>query len=380
MTWRVPLTDVTIDEAEVAAATRVLRSGWLTMGPETEAFESEFAAMLGVKNAVAVTNGTAALHLAYEALGLAEGDEFCIPALTFVATMNAGLYLRACPVLIDSVSESDLTLSTEDLARKITPKTRLIVSVPYAGFPPDMQAICAIAQDQGIPLVEDACHAPLAELNGQKIGTFGAASTWSFFGNKNMTTGEGGMITTNDETLAKKLALMRSHGMTTQTWERHAQASLEGYDVIETGHNFRIDEIRAAVGREQIKKLPQATEGRRRAYRELCQALEPLETNGLKIPFKKHRGVSAHHLFVILLPPGIERDSVRQILHERGIQTSIHYPPLHTLSHVRSLFQACRLPVLESVAKRLLSLPISPTLTSQQIIWIGDVLKESIRR
>ncbi|MCL5269035.1 MAG: aminotransferase class I/II-fold pyridoxal phosphate-dependent enzyme, partial [bacterium] len=217
----VPLTDVTLGEEEAAAAARVIHSGWVTMGAEVEAFEREFAAAHGAPHAVAVASGTAALHLAYQAAGLREGDEFLVPALTFVATLNAGLYLGARPVLVDCASEDDLTLSPADAARKLTPRTRFIVTMAYGGHAPDMAAIMALAGERGIDVVEDACHAPLARLAGRCLGTFGRAGTFSFFGNKNMSTGEGGMILTGDAELARLLRLMRSHGMTTVTWQRH---------------------------------------------------------------------------------------------------------------------------------------------------------------
>jgi len=428
--WLVPLTDTTLDEHEIEAATRVLRSGWVTMGAEVRAFEEEFAAAVGARYAVALANGTAALHLAYEAAGLREGDEFCLPALTFVATMNAGLYLRARPVLIDCASEDDLTLSADDLARKITPRTRLIVTMPYGGFPPDMEPISALARERGIPVVEDACHAPLAEVGGRKIGTFGAAAAWSFFGNKNITTAEGGMVTTDDAALAERVRLMRSHGMATLTWDRH-RGHASAYDVAAPGYNYRMDEIRAAIGREQLRKLPEANERRRAAARALRAALEkeistaeaqrnaekergregegreelsssaPLRLCGessspssprsprlcgesLLIPFSNPRGAPVHHLFVILLPRGADRDAFRESLRADGVQTSVHYPPLHQFSHTRALFAdetapPLRLPVLEAIAPRLVTLPLGPTLTEAQIAIVAQAVAKALK-
>jgi dTDP-4-amino-4,6-dideoxygalactose transaminase len=375
----IPLADTTLGEEEVEAAARVLRSGWLTMGPEVKAFEEEFADRFGARHAIGVANGTAALHLAYQAAGLREGDEFCLPALTFVATLNAGLYPHARPVLVDCTSEDDLTLSPSDLERKITPRTRLIVTMPYGGFCPDMERICALADARKIPIVEDACHAPLAELNGRKIGTFGLASTWSFYGNKNMTTGEGGMVLTDDDETARRVRLLRSHGMTTLTWERHRGHAAE-YDVVEAGYNYRLDEVRAAIGRVQLRKLDEANHLRAAAARLLREALAPLAARGLRIPFEHPRGHSAHHLFVILLPDGCDRRACRDAMRRAGVMTSVHYPPLDSFSHCRALgLDKQNLPVLRGLQNRLVTLPLGPTLTATQVHRIAGAVDEALR-
>jgi dTDP-4-amino-4,6-dideoxygalactose transaminase len=254
--WIVPLTETTLDETEVEAAARVIRSGWLTMGSEVRAFEEEFAASIGTRHAIAVSNGTDALHLAYEAAGLGPDDEFCLPALTFIATLHAGLFLGARPVLVDCASEDDLTMCPEDLERKITDRTKLIVTVPYGGFLPDMERINAIAAERRIPVIEDACHAPLAAWRGRCAGAWGLAGTWSFYGNKNLTTGEGGMITTDDDDVLERCRLTRSHGMTSLTWERHHAEKAGLYEVRRVGWNDRLDEI---PGGDRPRAAPQAS-------------------------------------------------------------------------------------------------------------------------
>lgn len=376
--WTVPLTDPVVDEAEVGAASRVLRSKWLTMGAEVQAFEQEFAAAIGCEHAVAVANGTVALHLAYQAVGLREGDEFCVPALTFVATLHAGLYLGARPVLIDCASPDDLTLSADDLERKLSDKTRLIVTMPYGGFVPDMRRICELARQRDIPVVEDACHAPLAEWNGRKVGAFGAASTYSFYGNKNMTTGEGGMIVTDDADIAARLRLLRSHGMSSLTWDRHQGQEAGGYEISEVGYNYRLDEMRAAIGREQLRKLPESTERRRAAAGMLRAALAPAETRGLGIPFAKPRGRAAHHLFVVILPNGVDRDGLRRFLAEHGVQTSVHYPPMHRFPHVAAQCPEPDLPMLEDIIGRLVTLPMGPSLTEHQIQHVAATVDAAL--
>ncbi len=377
-TVKVPLTDVTLGREEAAAAARVVRSGWVTMGAEVHAFEEEFAAAHGARHAVAITNGTAALHLAYEAAGLKEGDEFLVPALTFVATMNAGLYLKAKPVLVDCASEDDLTLSVEDIERKLTPRTRLIVTMAYGGQAPEMEAIMNLASQRGIAVVEDVCHAPLATLSGHCLGTFGAAGCYSFFGNKNLAIGEGGMIITGSEELDRRLRLMRAHGMTTMTWDRHRGHATE-YDVVETGYNYRLDEIRAAVGRVQLGKLAAMTEKRRQAAKLLRGKIGALNIPGLQIPFTNPRGEAVHHLFVILLPEGTDRAAFRASLLNSGVQTSIHYPPLQNFSHTKQLWpQPPQLPVLEKLAPRLVTLPMGPKLTRKQIEHVAASMKSAL--
>lgn len=374
---RVPLTDTTLGEEEAQAAARVVRSGWVTMGAEVQAFEAEFAAALGCRHAIGITNGTAALHLAYQAAGLGQDDEFALPALTFVATLNAGLYLGGKPVLIDCASEDDLTISAADLARKVTPRTRLIVTMPYGGFCPDMQAIQDIAAEQNIPIVEDACHAPLAQIDGRMIGTFGIAGTYSFFGNKNLSVGEGGMVVTDSDDVAAHVRLMRAHGMTTLTWDRH-RGHAASYDVVAAGYNYRLDEIRAAVGREQLKKLPGNNAARTKVALKMRERLETLGIAGFSLPFSRLHGVPAHHLCVALLPPGTDRDAFRAHLLERGIQTSVHYPPLHTFTHTKSLWadQDLDLPVLQKITDRLVTLPMGAQMRDEQVEWVAEAVGE----
>ncbi len=374
MAFEIPLTDTTLGEEEAEAAARVIRSGWLTQGEETAAFEREFAAALGAKHAIAVTNGTAALHLAYEAAGLKASDEVLMPALTFVATMNAALYLQAKPVLVDCASEDDLTLSVEDLKRKLTPHTRLIVTMPYGGFCPDMAGVMDVARERGIPVVEDACHAPLANLDGKCIGTFGLASTWSFYGNKNLTTGEGGMVVTDDDTVAARIRLLRSHGMTSPTYDRF-RGGADRYDVLATGYNYRLDEVRSAIGRVQLKKLPGANARRKEAVGWLRSALEPFKAKGLRIPFSHPRGNPVDHLFVVLLPEETDRAAFRVHLKDAGIQTSIHYPPLDRFSHTKDIFHKKDvLPVVRRIEERLVTLPLGPTLTKAQVAQIAEAI------
>ena len=252
MEWRVPLADVRLGPEEESAVLDVLRSGWLTMGGVTQAFEQEFAAFVGAKHAFAVTNATAALHLACMAVGLAEGDEVIVPSLTFVATANAVRYTGANVVFADIESEDWLCICPRSIEEKINERTRAIVVMHYAGFACDMPEILRVAKKYHLAVIEDAANAVGASLDGKPLGTWGDVGCYSFFGNKNMTTAEGGVLVTDDDRLADKVRILRSHGMTTLTWDRH-QGHASTYDVVDLGYNYRIDEIRAALGRERLE-------------------------------------------------------------------------------------------------------------------------------
>lgn len=374
MNWRVPLTHLTVGAEEEEAALRVLRRGWLTMGPEVEAFEREFAEALGARHAVACANATDGLALAYDAVGVGEGDEILMPALTFVASMNVALRRGATPVLVDIASEDDLTLSAADLASKITPRTRLIVTMPYGGFSPDMGAIMAIAREHGLPVVEDACHAPLATWRGKALGTIGTAGVFSFFGNKNMTTGEGGMVVTDDRAIDTRLRQMRNHGITKGSFERHQKGFMQ-YDVLVAGHNFRMSELAAAVGREQLRKLPAANRRREAVAARIRTALGELRP-ALRFPFAQaDHAASAHHLLAAILPEGANRESFMTQLAERGVQTSVHYKPLHRFTHTSGLWgKLPHLPNLERIERRLVTLPLGPDFTEEQIAHLVEAV------
>jgi dTDP-4-amino-4,6-dideoxygalactose transaminase len=249
----------------------------------------------------------------------------------------------------------------------------------YGGFCPDMAELVRIAAKHGVAIVEDACHAPLARYEGRRIGTFGLAGCFSFFSNKNLATGEGGAIVTSDPEAAARLRRLRSHGMTTLTWDRHRGHAAD-YDVLEPGHNYRFDELRAAIGLEQLAKLPALTELRRKAAAKLRLALESLEIDNLEIPFTKVRGDAVHHLFVILLPPSVERAIFRKKMADSGVQTSLHYPLPNRFGMARAYFPPgeTRLPVAESVEKRLVTLPMGPHLNDEAIAMIAEAVRESL--
>jgi len=362
MDWRVPLADVKLGIEEENAVLEVLRSGWLTMGAVTQAFEQELAAFVGAKHAFAVNNATAALHLASLAAGLGEGDEAIVPSLTFVATANAVRYTGAKVVFADIESENWLCICPRAIEEKITEHTKAIVVMHYAGFACDMPEILRIADKYRLTVIEDSAHAIGASLDGKALGTWGKIGCYSFFGNKNMTTAEGGMLVTDDDQIAEKVRILRSHGMTTLTWDRH-QGHASTYDVVDLGYNYRIDEIRAAIGREQLKKLP-AGNARREILVDRYRKAFTENLPALGLPFSEQRGVSSQHIFPILLPVEVDREAFRQKMKEDGIQTSFHYPPVHQFKIYRN--EGEELGMTENVARRQVTLPLFPGMTSEQ--------------
>jgi len=375
--WRIPLADIDLGEPEIAAVTAVLRSRWLTMGEQTQAFEAAMAHKLGVRHAFAVANCTVALHLAYAALGLETGDEVIMPALTFVATANAATYTGAVPVFAEVCGPHDLTLDPADVARHITPRTRAIAVMHYAGYPVDMGAMGDLARRHGLAVVEDAAHAPGATYGGRALGTLGDVGCFSFFSNKNLAVGEGGMVVTDRDDLADRIRLMRSHGMTTLTWDRH-RGHANSYDVVSPGFNYRMDEIRSALGLVQLGRLD-ANNARRGAlvaqYRTLLA-----DVPGISVPFAQPHGPSAYHIMPVLLDPAVSRPAVIAALKAARIQTSVHYPPIHLFSYYRERFGAGPglLPITEDIAARELTLPLYPTLDPADVVAVVAALRAAV--
>lgn len=379
--WKIPLSDLTFGPEEEEAARQVIRSGWLTMGERTAEFERRLGEALGTPRVLALTNCTAALHLAYVALGVGPGDEVICPSLTFVATANAALLTGATVVLADVLGEDDLGLDPADVARKITPRTRAIAVVHYAGYPCDMDAIRAIASARGVAVVEDAAHAPLATWRGEVLGTIGDAGCLSFFSNKNLAVGEGGALIARDDALLDRMRLLRSHGMTTLTLDRHKGHAFT-YDVVDAGMNYRIDEIRSALGIVQLGRLPAGNARRRALTARYHERLA--EIPGVAVPYRGfyERGVgeSAHHLLPVLLPEGTPREAVMTALKVRGIQTSVHYPPIHRFSHHGASDRVRKddLARTDAIASRVLTLPLHPGLDDAQVDAVADALRDAL--
>lgn len=379
MDWRIPLSDIDFGAEEEQAVLQVVRSRWLTMGAVTQAFEQEFAAYTGARHAIAVTNATAALHMACVAAGLGPGDEAILPSLTFVATGNAVRYTGAMPVFADIEGEADLNISPRAIEACLTPRTRAILVVHYGGYACDMPAILAIARKHGLAVIEDAAHAIGSQLEGRMLGTWGDMGCYSFFSNKNMATGEGGMLVTDDDRLADKLRILRSHGMTSLTWDRH-KGHAWSYDVVDLGYNYRIDEIRSALGRVQLAKLADNNQRRREKtalYQELLHELCP----SVVVPFQGHPGVSACHLLPVLLPEGTHREACMEQMKSKGVQTSIHYPPIHKFRAYQNLDSGspAGLRQTESLAVREMTLPLYPSLSDSDLTFVVEALRDSLR-
>lgn len=388
--WTIPLSDLSFGPEEEEAARRVVASGWLTMGERTAAFEAGLGEALGSPRVLAVTNCTAGLHMAYAALGVGPGDEVLCPSLTFVATANAALLCGATVVLCDVVGTSDLSVDPADVERKITPRTKAIAVMHYAGYACDMDAIMDIASRRGLAVVEDAAHAPLSTYRGRALGTIGDVGCLSFFSNKNLAVGEGGAVIAKTPELHKTMRLMRAHGMTTLTLDRH-KGHAYSYDVELAGFNYRIDEIRSALGLVQLGRLREGNARRRALTRRYHDRLDTMaERLGVAIearvelPYRgyEERGIgeSACHLMPVLLPRGAAREAVMDRLKARGIQTSIHYPPIHRFTHHGASERVRRegLDRTDDIAARELTLPLFPRMSDADVDEVCSALGEAV--
>jgi len=376
MSWRVPLADVDFDQEEYEAVEAVLKSRWLTMGAVTQQFEQAFSEFSGIEHCIAVSNCTAGLHLALVALGIGAGDEVIVPSLSFVATANTVRYAGAKPVFADIIGEEDLTISPDSIKARITPKTKAIMVMHYGGYACDMTQILEIAKENHLSIVEDAAHAAGSSLDSKSLGGWGEVGCFSFFPNKNMTTAEGGMVTTNDANLAHKIRLLRSHAMTSITWDRY-QGHAWSYDVVGLGYNYRIDEIRSALGITQLKKLKLNNQKRRSLTNYYWQALNQMVPE-VRTPFCRHSGESSNHILPIILPVGANRPEIMERMKEQGIQTSIHYPPIHLFSYYRQLDSTVALEITEDLAKRELTLPLFPGLENTDVKSVVRALADSL--
>ena len=376
--WKIPLADLEIDEEEIEAVNRIMRSGWLTMGPQTEEFERSFARYHAVQHAVAVSSGTAALHLAYAAVGVSPGDEIVMPSLTFVATANAALMCGAKPVFAEIIDLDEPTIDPRHVDSLITSRTRAIVAVHYAGYPCRSTELADIAQRRGVALIEDCAHAPGLLVGKRYLGTWGTAGCFSFFSNKNMTTGEGGMVVTDDSAVAERIRRLRSHGMTSGTWKRHHERP-QDYDVLEPGWNYRTDEIRAAIGLVQLRKLAEANRRRAeitRAYREQLRGVDLVG-----VAFEARSGVTAAHILPLLANDRATRLVVVGALADAGVQTSHHYPPIHLFSHYRERFGYYEgmLPKTELFSACEATLPLYTNMQSGDVEYVTSTVRGAVQ-
>jgi dTDP-4-amino-4,6-dideoxygalactose transaminase len=373
MEYSIPLFDLNFDEKEELAVIETLRSKWISTGPRTAELETRFSQLLSCNYSLGMANCTVALHMGLVLLGIGPRDEVITPSLTFVATVNAIRYVGAVPVFCDIKGLHDLTMDPAGLERLITNKTRAIVVMHYGGFPCDMDQIMAIAQRHHLKVLEDACHGPLSEYQGKKLGTIGDIGCFSFFSNKNISTGEGGMLVTNSPEVYERAKLLRSHGMTSLSYQR-AKGHSTTYDVVELGYNYRIDDIHSAIALAQLDKLHSDLEKRVQIRQRYIEKLSQIDE--IEIPFLHHQGFVSNYIFPIILKNSNAegRDSVRQRLQAAGIQTSVHYPAVHRFSIYRRL--GGQVEKTEYVTDNEITLPMYASLTEEQIDYIGDELKK----
>lgn len=376
MSYQIPLFNLNFDEREAQAAYETIRSGWISTGPKNAELEEKFAQMLGVQYAVSTTNCTAALHMCCILCGFGPGDEVICPSLTFAASANCIRYTGATPVFCDIIGSEHINIDPNDIEKKITPKTKGIIVVHMAGFPAKMDEIMAIAKKHDLKVIEDACHGPLSEYKGKKLGSIGDCSAFSFFSNKNISTGEGGMLITNNSAFAEKARLLRSHGMSTMSYQRATGHATE-YDITCLGYNYRMDDIRASIALEQLKKLPGDLEARTIIRRHYIDRLSNVD--GLIIPFSDNTEFVSNYVMPIVLENSnkIRRDNIRTFIHSSGIQTSIHYPAIHRFSIYKNYGYV--LPNTEYVADNEFTVPMYAALSVEQVDFICDTVIKAIR-
>lgn len=376
MAYKIPLFNLNFDECEAQAAYDTIKSGWISTGPKNAELERMFIDMWKVKYAVSMSNCTDSLHVCCMVCGFGPGDEVICPSLTFAASCNCIRYVGATPVFADIVGLENINIDPKDIEAKITSRTKGIVVVHMAGFPADMDAIMAIANKYKLKVIEDACHGPLSEYKGKKLGTIGDCASFSFFSNKNISTGEGGMFITNNEEMAQKARLIRSHGMSTMSYQRASGHATE-YDITCLGYNFRMDDIRAAIAIEQLKKLPADLESRvavRKRYEENLVKVERIV-----VPFADCNDFTSNYIFPIVIKDSTkdQRNALREYIHAQGIQTSVHYPAVHHFSTYKEL--GAVLPRVDYVSANEITLPMYAALTMEQVDEICLVVANGIK-
>jgi perosamine synthetase len=359
-----------LDEADVRAVVEVLRSDRLALGPRMREFERRIADYVGVRHAVAVSSGTAALHLIVRALGIGPGDEVLVPSFTFAASVNAILYEGATPVFVD-IEPFAYTVSPDDLQRKLTQRTRAVLAVDVFGHPADWDAILEVAASGGIKTIDDSCEALGAELRGVKLGRFGDAAAFAFYPNKQITTGEGGMIVTDDEDLARLAASLRNQGRDEMgTWLRHERL----------GFNYRMDEMSAALGLSQLTRIETLLGKRARVARLYDESLSRLPR--IRVPGVRDEARVSWFVYVVTLDEDLDRDAVMREMTARGIPVRAYFSPVHLQPYIleRPGLSGATLPVTESVARRTMALPFHGNMDEAAVSQVAQTLREVVHR
>lgn len=365
-----------IEDEEIDEVVKTLKSGWIGTGPKVARFEEEFREYTGAKHAIAVASCTAGLHLSVIALGIGPGDEVIVPVLTFAATANAVIHSGAKPVFAD-VDISSMTIDPEDVRRKITPRTKAIIPVHFAGRACRLDELEAIAGEHNLYLIQDTAHALETEYHGRKIGTFDHLASYSFYVTKNITTAEGGMVTTNDEEIANRLKIYALHGMSKDAWKRFSDDGYKHYEVVFPGFKYNMTDIQASLGMHQLRKIERLYKRRQEIWQAYHEKLKHLP---LILPTEAEEGTRhGLHLFIILVDTsktGITRDELLTALHKQNIGTGVHYIALHHHPYYKQSYgyKQGDFPNAEFISDRTLSIPFSAKLTDADVDDVADAL------
>jgi len=376
-----PFTLPDITRKEILAVNKVLKSGWLTTGLVTQKFKKEFAKYIGAKYAIAVNSGTAALHLALDAIGLRGNDEVIVPTMTFTATAEVVTYFGAKPVFVDC-QEDTFNIDPDKIEEKITKKTKAIIPVHIGGQACDIDKLLKLAKKYNLKVIEDAAHALPSKYKGRMIGTISDLTCFSFYPTKSITTGEGGMVTTNNKKWAKKIEIMRLHGISHEAWNRYSKGGSWYYQVLYPGWKYNPTDIASALGIEQLKRCNWLYKKRRAIAKDYTQAFKDVEE--IQVPFVEPFNQPAWHLYIIKLNLDkitISRDRFIEEMRKRNIGTSVHYIPLHLHPAYKKYgYQVHDFPIANKVFQQIISLPIYSKMTKRDVkavIWaIKDIVKK----
>jgi perosamine synthetase len=369
MSETIPMSSGDLDESDIASVLRVLRSGRLALGPKAVEFEQRIAEYVGVRHAVAVSSGTAALHLIVKALGIGRGDEVLVPSFTFAASVNAFLYEGAVPVFVDIEPET-YNLDPDDVERKVTPNTKAVMAVDVFGHPAEWDRLLPVAARHGLAVIDDSCEALGAEYRGKKIGQFGDAAAFAFYPNKQITTGEGGVVVTDDDRIAEVCRSLRNQGRGEMgAWLEHERL----------GYNYRLDEMSAALGVSQLARIEQFLSRRARVAGMYDRRLRGLDW--VRPPAVKPHVRMSWFVYVVTLAEGLDRDEVMRGMGERGVPARGYFSPVHLQPYMRGIIDASavRLPVTSSVAARTVALPFHNNMSHEQVERVVTALEQSVR-
>jgi dTDP-4-amino-4,6-dideoxygalactose transaminase len=374
-----PFTRPSITEAEIREVSETLRSGWITSGPRVAAFEREFSAYVSAPFGIAVTSGTAGFHILLQALGIGPGDEVITASLTWPSPVNMMEFVGARPVFAD-IDRRTFQLDPASVERALTPQTKAIVPVHFAGQPCDLDALQALCEKHELILIEDAAHAIGTEYRGQRIGSGKNPAVFSFHAIKNLTTGEGGLITVSDEKLRDRLVSLRFHGVDQDAWKRYAREAAKGYDLFEPGWKYNLTDLQAAVGLAQLRRIEEMNARRAklaglydRFFDETPEIIRPA-----RVPYPSRH---AWHLYTILIDPektGLTRDEFREEMRKRNIGTGLHFLAVHELSFYRERYRPATelLKNSEYVAARIVSLPLFPDMQEEDVVEVVEEIRD----